>query len=278
MEKNNQNFNFSADFQSDNDFELEGIMHCGRCGEAKEYPVVLGTTSITVPVMCRCERSEAERREKERAAFEFKLWKENMLKTGLRKPEFKNYTFANDDLLNKDVSNICQSYAENFNEALERNLGLLFYGGTGSGKTFLAIAIANALIDMKKSVYVTSVTEWIDMAQRYDAGNKQAILDKIMRVSLLVIDDLGAERNTSFGLEQAYLLINSRYEAGLPTIATTNKSLEELKSPEFLEFQRIYDRVLEMCTLQVKVPGKSRREAIRKAKQKEAIKAFYKDA
>ena len=64
---------------------------------------------------------------------------------------------------------------------------------------------------------------------------------------LLIIDDLGVERDTPYVLETVYLVIDERYKSGKPFIITTNLSLEELRNPADLEHGRIYDRIMERC-------------------------------
>lgn len=66
--------------------------------------------------------------------------------------------------------------------------------------------------------------------------------------NLLIIDDLGIERNSEYALEQVYNVVDSRYLSRLPFIITTNLPLAELQAPKDLAHARIYDRVLERCT------------------------------
>ena len=71
-----------------------------------------------------------------------------------------------------------------------------------------------------------------------------------MRIyELLVLDDLGAERNTPFAMEVVYRVIDDRYTSGKPMVVTTNLTLEQMKKADGLgvDYQRIYDRVLGMC-------------------------------
>jgi DNA replication protein DnaC len=63
-------------------------------------------------------------------------------------------------------------------------------------------------------------------------------------VPLLVLDDLGSERVTDWVREQIFLIINSRYEEMLPTVVTTNDTLEELEKHVG---QRIISRLMETC-------------------------------
>ena len=64
---------------------------------------------------------------------------------------------------------------------------------------------------------------------------------------LLIIDDLGVERDTPYVLETVYLVIDERYKSGKSFIITINLSLEELRNPADLEHGRIYDRIMERC-------------------------------
>ena len=77
--------------------------------------------------------------------------------------------------------------------------------------------------------------------------------------SLLVIDDLGVERNTEYAMEQMFTVIDSRYRSKKPLIVTTNLKLEEIKNPPDLAHARIYDRILERCA-PVLFSGKNFRE------------------
>ena len=75
---------------------------------------------------------------------------------------------------------------------------------------------------------------------------KNEFIASLMRYSLLIIDDLGIERNTEYAKEQVYNIIDERYKAKLPLIVTTNLTLDELKDSKELAYRRIYDRVLSM--------------------------------
>lgn len=83
-----------------------------------------------------------------------------------------------------------------------------------------------------------SVTQFIAVFQ---------FIDSLNRYSLLIIDDLGIERNSEFALEQVFNVIDSRYRSKKPLIVTTNLTLEELNKPTDMAHSRIYDRILERC-------------------------------
>lgn len=106
--------------------------------------------------------------------------------------------------------------------------------------------IANALMEQKISVCMTNFATILnDLKSGFD--DKNAYIGQLCRYPFLIIDDFGMERDTSYGLEQLYNVIDSRYRSRKPLIVTTNLTLQELQNPEDTAHSRIYDHVLEMC-------------------------------
>lgn len=91
------------------------------------------------------------------------------------------------------------------------------------------------------------------------AREKQTLIDHLQRYELLVIDDLGVERDSAYALEQVFGVIDARARSSLPLVVTTNLSLGDLKSPTSMQQARIYDRVLELCPITIKMTGESKR-------------------
>ena len=150
-----------------------------------------------------------------------------------------------------------KNYVKNFTDFRRDGKGLLLYGTVGTGKTYFAAAIANALIDEGYSVLMTDFARLTNTIQGMFDG-KQEYIDNLNRYTLLIIDDLGIERKTEFMQEMVYNVINSRYKSGLPFIITTNLTADEIKKPQDVGYSRIYDRILERC-FPVEVAGTSRR-------------------
>lgn len=228
----------------------QGLLICGKCNTPKQCVIEVFGTEKRPYCLCECEaakQKEAEakvKREKRRAAC-------------FASEKMYDWNFDNDEEINEKASTAARNYVENFPQFLKEGKGLLFYGTVGTGKSFMAGCIANALIDKDYPVYMTSFTEIVNILQSRFEG-KQEYIESFNKYALLIIDDLEAERDTEFVQEQVYNVINSRYRAGLPLIITTNLTLDELKTPDSVRKSRIYDRLLEMC-FPIEMIGKSQR-------------------
>ena len=165
---------------------------------------------------------------------------------GLQDNTFFGYTFANCDDTHP-CAGYAHRYAEHFGEFQKNGQGLLLWGDVGTGKTFLAGCIANALMEKNIPVLMTSFPKLLNALGGIYSGEKNEYLQSLNRYPLLIIDDLGVERDTPYVLETVYLVIDERYKSGKPFIITTNLSLRELQNPADLEHGRIYDRIMERC-------------------------------
>ena len=149
-------------------------------------------------------------------------------------------TFANDDRKNEKLSQIAQAYSEKFSSS---SGWLLLYGGTGCGKTYIAAAIANSLIDRDLNVIFTTLPEL--ERKLWDTESKQAVFNSLICCDLLVLDDLGVERSTAYMKELSFNVIDSRLRSGLPCVITSNLSPQELFAPADLDMRRIMSRACE---------------------------------
>lgn len=120
------------------------------------------------------------------------------------------------------VKTFCCEYAEGFSRSSEN---LLFTGGPGLGKTFLASCIARAAAGKGYSVcYETAVSAFRAFEREQFARSQEdyaAAADRVrqfLECDLLILDDLGTEVVTPVVLSGLYTLINSRSEASLPTL------------------------------------------------------------
>ena len=249
------------------DYMLDGLLYCGNCRTPKQCTVTIFDRVRIVPCNCRCE-AQAYAEEKERQAAHEAMQRIEAARTrGIQDKQILQYRFENDDARDEKMSGLMHRYVDHWKEMLESNQGMLFCGDVGCGKTFYAGCIANALVEKLVPVMVTDFPKILAALQTDD--DRVGYIDQLNRYKLLVIDDLGVERQSDFALEQVFAVINARYKAQLPLILTTNLSLEEIKNPKDIRYGRIYDRILEMC-IPIKFKGNSRRSEISKAKVEEA--------
>lgn len=234
----------------------DGLIYCHKCHTKKQTEVeILG--KIRRPMcMCKCQAAKRAAEEEEHQRREFEERVKDLRRMGFPEEDMRNWTFANDDLTNERITKAAQRYVDNFSELRKQGKGLLLYGNTGTGKTFTACEIANALIDKGYPAIVVNFTRILNTLQ--DSRDKQGYIDGLNDFQLLVIDDLGIERDTAYAKEQVYNIIDSRYRSGKPMIITTNLTMEKIKNPEDIENMRIYDRILERC-FPIEVNGANRR-------------------
>ena len=227
----------------------DGLKYCGKCHTPKEafYPADLQAQGFTKhPVMCKCaderrEREEAERREYERMSYMTMLRSEafhDMPAAGWR---FESAAVTTPQLEK------ARGYAQNWDEFKKAGIGLLLFGNVGTGKSYAAGCVANALIDRLESVLFVGMSDVVNRMQGNFGADRDSYTTSLIRPELLILDDLGAERNTSFGKERVFDVINRRRLTGKPMIITTNIPIVTMQKAASLDERRIYDRILEVC-------------------------------
>ena len=184
-----------------------------------------------------------------------------------------SWTFDKDNGKNP-IMWMAKDYVSKWSDALSDNMGLVLWGDVGTGKTFFAACIANALVEQNVSVKMTNFSTILN--DLFTESDKNKYLNRLNDHSLLIIDDLGIERGTEYALEQVYNVIDTRYKSGKPLIITTNLTLDELKYPTDIPHKRIYDRVLGMC-VPVMFNEKNFRKEEAAAKMEAAKKLFGKE-
>ena len=140
-----------------------------------------------------------------------------------------------------------RGYAQNWDEFKKAGIGLLLFGNVGTGKSYAAGCIANALIDRLESVLFVGMSDVVNRMQGNFSTDRDHYMKSLLRPDLLILDDLGAERNTSFGKERVFDVVDKRLLTGKPMIVTTNIPLSVMKQAADLDDRRIFDRILEVC-------------------------------
>ncbi|MBQ2634033.1 MAG: ATP-binding protein [Oscillospiraceae bacterium] len=264
---------------------------CQFCGRTLEYmgmvsPICPGRIFLWYPQPERCtcpeavamwaqrdkeeaEREAAEERMKQEAAFQARIGK--LIRRSGMKGRFQTRTFARWEMTeqNRRAYDTCKRYADRFDmmqpktDAYDRIIppkkernGLILIGGYGTGKTHLAAAIANQLLQSGTAVICVTMIDLLGRI-RETYSRDDATEGQVMRlyadIPLLIIDDLGSEQPTEWGSTMIFSIINARYESYMPTIVTTNCGVDELvqrmtpRDATDRNAQKTVDRLREMC-------------------------------
>ena len=136
--------------------------------------------------------------------------------------------------------------------------GLWLQGDVGTGKTTLAMLVSKAALDAGRSVAIYSLPRLLSLLRDSMDSDKGMLdfMDRLTAVDLLHLDDLGAENQTEWVLEQLYSIVNSRYEAERAIVATTNLMPDELS--ERLG-ARTVSRLVEICGDPITLTGADKR-------------------
>ncbi|MDR2532785.1 MAG: ATP-binding protein [Oscillospiraceae bacterium] len=136
--------------------------------------------------------------------------------------------------------NFCKEYAENFHLPCE---GIIMQGKTGLGKTHLSLAVARTVISKGYSVIYGSAPDLLRKIgnERFKSDSEADTMGLIQIADLLIFDDLGAEIENQYYVSDFYNLLNSRINAGLPTVISTNLDRAQLK-------KRYDDRIMSRFT------------------------------
>lgn len=188
----------------------DGLVYCGKCGSRKQLRVKFGDKTHVVRCVCKCESKELEEK-KRQEEYEEQMRRINRLKeASMMDKKYREITFDKYEVReeNKKVFEMAKKYADRFQDMYKKNQGLLLYGPVGTGKSFTAACIGNYLLNNAKPVIMTS---FVKILQDIWENDREAEYITILNsASLLIVDDLGTERETDYALEKVYNIIDSR--------------------------------------------------------------------
>ena len=248
----------------------EEIKCCKYCGTPKARKYHEYAQRYLYVAQCDCEqkaKEEEQKQQRQRAQAEYvKIRKEC---SGVL-PIFANASekdFSETDIVNS-MHNVISSVITK-----AHTFGIVFYGNTGSGKSYAAAAIANeinnsfplsesALKDIAAGLSPTIKARAMMITEKklYDRFRcfryNEECAAPYETVELLIIDDLGAACGKEEDIANLSSVIDTRYGNQLPTIITTNLSITDLKK---YVGGRVYDRINGSCAFIKIVTDKSRR-------------------
>ncbi len=220
------------------DFTVDGILYCGVCEHPKQVRINMpGIGERVQATTCACaKRKEEECSERERAAK-----REDRRKKIFHSIDYLcKATFGNDDGKLPDVVDRLKRYVEIFDSTKKDGYGIILSGASGTGKTYHACQVANALIDRDKHVLFTDFYRFENSAAL--AKDKTAHIESYAGHDLVVLDDFGAWTKLAYDNGLVYQLINHLYVCKVPTVITTNMTVKQLQE---LSSVPLYRRILE---------------------------------
>lgn len=246
--------------------ETEKTYNCPKCRDTGHYELV--KDGYTFLRECECGYCQRERIKRK---LEFAAIPEEF--EGQTVDNFRTdyYSTEHGRELAELAKMIAKRYVELFDEIQETTgKGLYFHSGVkGSGKTRLAVSIANDLITGKgiPAKFSTTVqileqikSTWGERAHGRDAADQARTEEKLIRdiisVPVLIVDDIGVEQPKDWINERFYNILNGRMIGKRTTIFTSNYRMEELKLDD-----RIVSRIDKMA-LPIEFPAESVRAII----------------
>ncbi len=147
------------------------------------------------------------------------------------------------------VVNAVRDWIDSMDRNLDEGHGLWLMGNTGTGKTTLAMLVSKEALKRGHSVAIFSLPKLLARIRAtFDAQAGEEsyaeFFERLCDIDLLHIDDLGAEKQTEWVLEQLYALVNERYEREKPILVTTNLDQAELEDQIG---ERTVSRLVEIC-------------------------------
>jgi len=205
---------------------------CNGMGYVR-MPVAVGHPLFGKAVPCVCKQSDIAKRDAERLRA-----KANVSSTILQQHTFSAFSAEACRALPGEDRNATikdmrwiKDKCQNFSADPQGWLSLI--GPVGCGKTHLAHAIVGEVLAKGIGCYWGSVPAMLKVLRKgYNDGSYDQMLDWLLNVSVMVLDDLGAERDTDWVIEQMFQIINHRYEERLPLVITSNSNLADAKAAE----------------------------------------------
>lgn len=206
---------------------LQPTDRCPECGQPlnrvyRFHPFLLPNRferGMWLKQDCDCVVKQQKYIRKQLEKVTIKQSNKPVLPPALKKHIFANFTV---EKFNQDAFNVSVQFAKNFRKN-KRGKGIIISGKAGRGKTHLACAIINYL-QPRYSTAFAHIPTFLEQTRR-GKGN----LDIALTADLLVLDDLGSERESDWALEKLLVVVEGRLNRFKPIVYTTNYNLKDLE-------------------------------------------------
>ncbi len=196
-------------------------------------------------VECSCQRTERKKQEVLISQQKHSDLVRRLKVEGFSDPAMLNWTFENDNGRSPQMHH-AHRYVEQWQTMRSESLGLLLWGGVGTGKSFLAGCIANALMEQEVPVRMTNFARILNELNGSFPGAMMLWTGSaVIPCSSLTTSAWSVAPSTHWN--KSTTSWTADIAAGKPLIVTTNLTLDEIRHPQDTAHARIYDRLLEMC-------------------------------
>ncbi len=201
---------------------------CAGCGELRVETYYRHPFPMLAPLAkghwllsdCSCVKKERSRERAKQQNLLIRTDRRDPLPLGLREHTFQTFNVT---AMNRTSYDACRSFAKRFPN-VPQGRGILLMGPSGTGKTHLACAIANML----KDNYSVSFACLPILLEKMRTSNVN--LDELLSADLLILDDIGSERETPWTTERLLLIVDGRLTNLKPTVFTSNYELHDFEA------------------------------------------------
>ena len=225
--------------------ETDHLIYCSKCNTPRQCRHELQGKVLIPSIRCKCQQEIFEQEEAQRKLHEKQMEIEHLKTSGLQDKAVYDYTFARDNGINPEIK-LAHNYVSNWEEMKANASGLLIWGDVGTGKSFFAGCIANALLEKGVPVLMTNFSRILNTLTGMHFEDRNQFINSLDRYSLLIIDDLGTELANSFTVSQLFICLNERILRQRATIISTNLALEDIKS---IYSERTFSRISSHYTI-----------------------------
>jgi DNA replication protein DnaC len=168
-----------------------------------------------------------------------------MTRERLAEQQFRNFDLRVPGLHAEERESLESAFRAAMAYAEEPTGWFVLQGANGCGKTHLAAAIANRALANSQGVFFAVVPDLLDYLRASFAPGHESpydeLFDKVRNIDVLILDDLGAQQTTQWAQDKLYQVVNYRHVSGLPTVVTTDQSLDRLQEAHPRIVSRIAD-------------------------------------
>ena len=227
----------------------DGLIYCGKCHSPKQVRITHQGKSYTMNCLCKCQTEERDKDESAHRKQQARYRAEAMRSSGILNQKARQYTFENDSGRIDSRLDIAKRYVSKWEECKKKNLGILLTGASGTGKSFFAGCVANALIDNGVSVMLTTLPHLLTILGNLHGRELENYMAKLDQYDLFILDDYDPEGLTPYYLRLLYAVVDRRFSSGKPMIVATSLSVSTLKEPHIDPLvTKTNQRIREMCS------------------------------